>query len=350
MSISWRARTYASAWSMRWSTPCYGISTLAGLIMGYGAYALVGEYAQPGDAPAIRQQLRQLEEANKRNGYAGGWSSEAIEVFLMMLDMLDGTDPNETIKRLQDKELHVLYAGVMLKMEQVDEAAAAIAKLRDKPDFRRGLDLLVEHQHVNRAIGLAEAALDNEYKRLTANWLINCLRQQGDDTAELRWQRARMREDPHIDHYATLRKAAEATGDWQTIRAEVISHLRQTDAWAVLTLAHLHDEAWDLAWEALDKAVQRKGVAYWDLDFTVAEQSRHVRPARAIPVYIKYARGEINRKQRKDYAIAAKRLSEVRKLYQQMEDDAGWQKLIANLRAEFKRLPALQDELNKAGL
>ena len=86
------------------------------------------------------------------------------------------------------------------------------------------------------------------------------------------------------------------------------------------------------------------------VDFTVAEQSRHVRPARSIPVYVAYARGEIDRRSRQAYAGAAELLQEVRKLHQQMNDSAGWQTLIGELRREFARLPALQDELDKAGL
>ncbi len=37
-------------------------------------------------------------------------------------------------------------------------------------------------------------------------------------------------------------------------------------------------------------------------------------------------------------------------MYAQLNDSASWQKLIADLRIEFKQLPAFQDELSKAGL
>lgn len=82
----------------------------------------------------------------------------------------------------------------------------------------------------------------------------------------------------------------------------------------------------------------------------MAEKSRHVRPALTIPGYIKYAQAEIGIRNRKHYARAAQLLNEVRKLYHQIDDAEGWTQFIADLRAEFKQLPALQDELKKARL
>ena len=79
-------------------------------------------------------------------------------------------------------------------------------------------------------------------------------------------------------------------------------------------------------------------------------KSRHVRPERAIPVYVKYAQKEIGRRNRKHYAIAAQFLWEVKQMYQQLDNEDAWDKLITEVREEFKRLPALQDELNRAGL
>ena len=58
----------------------------------------------------------------------------------------------------------------------------------------------------------------------------------------------------------------------------------------------------------------------------------------------------INRRGRDNYAEAAQRLYEVRATYQYLKDIKTWDKLIASLREEYKRLPALQDELNKMKL
>jgi uncharacterized Zn finger protein len=87
-----------------------------------------------------------------------------------------------------------------------------------------------------------------------------------------------------------------------------------------------------------------------NLEREVAERSRHVRPHKAIPIFVRHAEALIGRRERKYYQAAAGDLSVVRDLYRQIDDEAAWQELIARIRAEYKRLPALQDELGKAGL
>jgi uncharacterized Zn finger protein len=86
------------------------------------------------------------------------------------------------------------------------------------------------------------------------------------------------------------------------------------------------------------------------LDLEVAERSREVRPKKAIPVYISHARRAINHRHRESYAQAATYLSIVRDLYLEMDEEDAWFDLIERIRDEFKRLRALLDELNQAGL
>ncbi len=86
------------------------------------------------------------------------------------------------------------------------------------------------------------------------------------------------------------------------------------------------------------------------LEEGVAARSRHARPRKAIPIYIARARAEIGMRSRDYYAQAARHLTIVRELYKDIGEEETWAKWIAELREEFRRLRALQDELNKAGL
>lgn len=325
-----------------------------GIDYGEGADEIILEIAQPADTRHIRERIHLAEERKKGKEYYSDWTSEAYEYFLMSLDRIDSTDPEETLKRLHAKELHYLYASVLLGLKHYEQAAAVIAKLQPSYELRRGLDLLVGHQQNQTAIRLAEAALESDYDSRIADWLIDLYRKQGDGQAEFRWQLNRMRREPHINSYISLRAAAEAVGAWSSIQPNVVSELKRKEAYAVLARVHLHEEDWDLAWDALGKVSLRPGHhpahVNYRLDFAVAEKSRHARPALAIPIYVNYARAEIDLRNRLDYASAAELLREVREMYRQMNDSAGWQTLIADLRRDFARLPALQDELNIAGL
>ncbi|MCY3798170.1 MAG: hypothetical protein OXG84_10195 [Chloroflexi bacterium] len=315
---------------------------------------IILEIVKPADTPRIRERIRLAEEKDREREYFSNWSGEAYEYFLMALDKIDSTDPEETLKRLQAKELHYSQASALLELKRYEEAAGVVAKLHPAYELQRGLELLADHQQNRRAIQLAEAALESDYDSRLAAWLIDLHKKHGDEKAEFRWQLNRMRKDPHIDNYIGLRDAAEAVGAWRSNRSEVISELKRKEAYEVLAQVYLHDEEWDLAWDTLGKAPMRQdhhpSHVIYRLDFTVAEKSRHVRPARAVPVYVNYARAEIDLRTRKDYAYAAELLREVRGMHQQLNDSAGWKTLIANLRREFARLPALQDELDKAGL
>ena len=318
------------------------------------AEELLQGIVKPADTRAIRERIRLAEERDREGGYADLWSADAFEYFLMRLDTVDSTPPEATLARLKAKERHVLYAGLLLKLERHEEAVAAIASLQPVHKLRGGLALLVKHQQVDQAIQLAEAELDREHDNLLAAWLINLYKQQGDDKAEFRWLLNRLRRDPCIENYIELRAAAASNETWLETRSTILNELEQDEACDVLALIYLRDEEWDLAWDFLEKAWQLPDrfspYTLNSLAFSVAEASGHARPANAIPVYVHHARGRIGGKSRKAYAGAAELLQEVRWMYQQRGDIPGWEALIADFRAEFARMPALQDELNKAGL
>ena len=324
--------------------------------IGYAEDALeiLLEIIKPADTPPIRKRIRLAEEKKRARGYYEGWTGDAFEYFLMALDKIDSTAPQETLDRLKAKERHELYASVLLRLGRNEEAVATIASFEPAYKLITGLKLLVKHEQRDSATKLAEAALDREHDDRLAAWLIDFYKQQGDEKAEFRWLLNRMRRDPNIENYIELRAAADSDKDWPTVRASVIRELEQDEACDVLALIHLHDEEWDLAWDFLEKAWQLpdRFSPYMlnSLAFSVAEASGHARPANAIPVYVHHARGRIGGKSRKAYAGAAELLQEVRWMYQQRGDIPGWEALIAGFRAEFARMPALQDELNKAGL
>jgi uncharacterized Zn finger protein len=62
------------------------------------------------------------------------------------------------------------------------------------------------------------------------------------------------------------------------------------------------------------------------------------------------AEAAIAERQRKSYAHAAQLLCHVREIYKRLADSAGWTKYYSALKNRYAHLPALQDELRKAGL
>jgi len=158
-----------------------------------------------------------------------------------------------------------------------------------------------------------------------------------------------MQQNPNETYYAALKQAAQAVGTWEAVRPEIIRQLERSEKFEALTRVYLHDQEWDAAWDTLER-IPRRSTQWTSLDFEVAQRSRQARPQKAIPIYVAYARREIDQRTRGNYAQAALYLCIVRDLYHQLGDEKSWQELIRGIREEFRRLPALQDELNKAKL
>ena len=86
------------------------------------------------------------------------------------------------------------------------------------------------------------------------------------------------------------------------------------------------------------------------LRIRVAQAAEESRPREAIRIYVQAAERLIAARGRGNYAQAATYLVRVRDLYHGLDDPDAWHTLVADLREQNRRLPALQDELNKAGL
>jgi uncharacterized Zn finger protein len=326
---------------------------------GYGLSDGVDEailaHATRSDLPEIRERITAAQNKRRARPYSK-WSVESYEQFLIDLDTLDEVDPELVLKRLREHGLYDLLFKKLLQMQRGEEAIAVAAQHLIGPYERlQAVSQLTQAGHSYAAINLAREALDKAYdERLTA-WLLEQYQARGDQEACLQLQRQQMLAAPSEPHYAALKESAQGLGRWETLRPEIIAWLKRKRYYPVLIRASLHDQDWDAAWETFEKhgtppRGSREVWAYLHLDFEIAQRSHVARPQQAIPVYIKYARAEINHRNRDSYRTAAQHLGVVRKLYRQTSNESAWNDLIGSIRAEFKQLPALKDELNKAGL
>jgi uncharacterized Zn finger protein len=285
----------------------------------------------------------------------GEWGAETYGRFLMELDAVDA-DPETVLARLREHGLHRLVFEKLLGMGRVEEAIEVVEEHLTQP-YERFLaaSALAEAGHPEPAIRLAKETLEAGYDRRLAEWLLEQHRARGERETYLQLQRERMQADPSARHYAALEAAAEDLGRWETIRPEIIRWLGDEGHEVLLTRVYLYEQDWDAAWETLERVLARRPASPFDwerrnLEREVAERSRHARPHKAIPIFVRHAEALIGRRERRYYQAAAGDLLVVRDLYRQIDDEAAWQELIASIRAEYRRLPALQDELDKAGL
>ncbi|MBN2302909.1 MAG: SWIM zinc finger family protein [Anaerolineae bacterium] len=308
------------------------------------------------DLPPIRKRVQALQQQYVRQRqagmYFGQWIAEALERFLMQLDALDETDPEVTLQRLRDQGMHRLVFERLLGMGRTDEAVALLADDLTEPHERvTAFNLLAAAGHTDTAIRLARASLDAAgYEYRLGAWLDQQYQERGDREALFALRRQAMDHAPSEQHYRELKEAAQAVGTWDQLRPDILSKLERDRRYDELTRIYLQDEEWAAAWDAAEKAASGNRWGGARLLLEVALKTLDTHPDKAIPVLIRHARASIDARQRKHYAQAAAYLLRVREAYRKQGQDSTWQTLITGIRTEFRNLPALQDELHKAGL
>ena len=309
------------------------------------------EHVKQDDLSGIRERIQTAQQRKAESQY-GQWGVEAYANFLIQVDAFDNTDPEITLARLREQGLYRLLFGKLLSMGRTEDAVAVVTEHLTNPyEQLQVLPTLSAAGHDDAAVRLAQETLNNQFDDRLAHWLAERYTVRGDQNAQFNLRLVCMQQNPSEPYYAALKQAAEAVGTWESVRPEIIRQLDHSEQFEILTRVYLHDQEWDAAWDTLARIPRSPRQWNWSrLDFEVAERSRHTRPRKAIPVYMDYARREINARDRNHYAQAARYLAVVRDLYRQIDDEETWRGVINGIREEFRRLPALQDELNKANL
>jgi uncharacterized Zn finger protein len=318
------------------------------------------QHIRPEDIPDIRARAQAAQKRKQQNDF-GRWGVEALERFQIELDALDSTDPEETLQRLREQGLYRLVFEKLISMGRIDEAIQVVSQhVTNSYERLLALPRLEEVGRSADAVRLANESLRAGFDYHMANWLDHHYQTSGsrNDLFELRL--LCMQQQSSVGHYVALKEAAEAIDVWARVRPDILKDLEQKKEYAVLAQIYLHDEEWDAAWEMVDhiaaESRTRRDAWGWGwvgqpgIDLEVADKSKEARPHKALPVFSKYARRQIEGRSRGHYHQAAAYLSVVRDLYQKIGDENSWRELIQGIREEFRRLRALQDELNQAGL
>lgn len=322
-----------------------------GYDIGSDAPDIILKYIKRDDIAEIRKTVKTIRD-NRLKRRHSKWRAEAYNALLADLDTLDEVDPEIILARLGEQGMYSLLVTKLLELKRSDEAATIIRKhLPGRFERINALSQFMSQGHNDLALQIAEEGLAGNFDEHFAYWLADRYENAGNQERELHWRQVLMTKQPYLKNYSSLKSIAEKMNRWQELQPDVIKELRAQGDFGTLTRIHLLDEEWALAWEALEK-VNRKDSRYFmrSLDLEVAEKSRHDMPERAIPVYINYARRFIDSRGRGNYQEAASLLSIVQGLYDRIGEFEQWETLIADIRSEYKKLPALKDELNKAGL
>ncbi|MBA4379666.1 MAG: hypothetical protein C0393_03090 [Anaerolinea sp.] len=279
----------------------------------------------------------------------GEWSRRAMGGLLLILqaDTMDDETFLEVCRqtgRLKDLVNRLLTLG------RVDEAAGEARQAGDY-DLLNLADLFVQHGHGPLAEKLIRARSETSKDTRLIEWLKAYAKEQGDLTEALALAEKLFWLRPSAAAYVEMRQLAQPQQQWPDLRAKTLASLAQKGEHALLTQIYLEECEIDRALESLERA--KASSRYWggvSLQVEVAEAAGEKRPKESIRLYMQLVESLIRQRGRDGYAQAAAHLKQVRDAYHRLDEPQAWQALIANIREQHRNLPALRDELNRAGL
>lgn len=205
-------------------------------------------------------------------------------------------------------------------------------------------DELVQAGGISEAVAYVTSQLGSKSNSSYFTFLAQMAEKERDHETALRWRIRLFQEWPNLVNYHDLREAAKRVEGWDSIRPGLIRKLEGDGQWGLLIEIALEEGEVSRALALLP----RERWARHDLKVARAAEEAH--PQAAIEIYARRVERLIAARGRGNYQEAAILLQRIKGLYHQQRKSAGWDEFLAELRQRHARLPALRDELNKAGL
>jgi len=329
-----------------------------GIDMGYEAPDIILEQAVPEEKQQVAGWVRDAIPAG--NDWSDNYHRQRYGGFLLCLEE-DQLDDEAFLRICRETNRWHDLVDRLLTLGRVEEAAAA-ARQVDDYDLLQLADLFVSHGHGDLAEELIrerartpQAGPDGRARtdsRLVV-WLKERAQGRGDLAEALALAESLFWERPAVPGYQELRGLAHSLERWDDLRAAILSRLANEGQYRLLTEIHLEEGEVDRALETLEQI----GAGRWEWDWAgsplriqVAQAAEESRPREAIRLYMEAVERLIAARGRGSYTEAATYLVRVREVYQRLGERETWETLIAGLREHNRRLRALHDELNRAGL
>ncbi|MFW6184588.1 MAG: tetratricopeptide repeat protein, partial [Chloroflexota bacterium] len=323
---------------------------------GYGfadeAYAAIMEQATPEEKAQIATwTAAELEGRDSPGEYDSGWSRRELGRF--QLELLGDTIDDERFIELCQRSQ--LLSPLLERLLVLDRRQEAIEVARGASDYEllNLADIFVAH-------GLGTTAEELLWERTARSsdprleeWIKKYAASRKDWRRALRYATRQFSQSPSLHLYGEIREYAEEIGDWPEQREKLITDLAATGKNELLIRIHLREENIGEALSLLEKLSPYQAFGFQadgGLALEIAAAAEATHPRDALRIYQKKIERLIKARGRDNYAIAARLLKRVRSLYRQLEELDAWDHYISAVRNQKPHLPALLDELQKAGI
>jgi len=317
-----------------------------GIDMGYEAPDLLLERTSAEEKARVAGWVRDALPSG--SAWGSGWKRGAYGGFLLNLEA--GVLDDEAYLRIcrQTGRLTDLVDR-LLALGRVEEAAAEVRNAADY-DMLQAADVFVAHDRGDLAEQFVRDRVPHSQDGRLPEWLKKRAQARGDVAAALRLAELLFWRSPSVEGYQEMKALAGSLHTWPDLRDTILARLNDENKYALLTSIHVAEGEVDAALASLERLQQKGGWSVRSLSIEVARAAEEARPEAAIGLYMQQVEVLIRARGRGSYAQAAGYLQRVRDMLVRLGAGEEWTHLIAALREHHRRLRALQDELNRAGL
>lgn len=331
------------------------------LMMARNVPSILTRYTTPEERVQLAQWLRKTFKLD--TDWYNDDVGELYENDSFLLGLEADTLGDEVFQRVCEESGSYTYlVERFLARGRVGEAMQVTTQAEDY-DIIEIADIFVEHGYEKRAEQLIKERITDKPGTLNAeflSWLKTRYEAGNDLSGALDMATRLFRASPMsatIERCREIRKLAQSLNQWETVRAELLTYLQQTKNIGLQIEVALDEERVEDALTLL-KSGRKEGSASsspfgsvsFDVGLQVAKAAEKNYPDDAIEIYALYVETYIAWRNRSSYQKACQNLLSIRNVYQRMHQEAKWKSYIAHLREQYRRLPALQDEMNKAKL
>ena len=320
-----------------------------GIGVGEGGIDFILEQATPQEKQLVAGWARAA-----LNQAGGDWERNALGGILLNLEA-DFIDDEMYLKICRESgRIHDLIDR-LLKMGRTDDAELEASRASDY-DLLGLANLFVEHTHSEIAERLIRARIPVSKDSRLLEWLKDYLLKAGKLEEALSLAEKLFWLRPSTAGYADIRQIATSIQQWDEHRKRILDQLGEQNQFSLLTEIYISEKAIDLALESFERHQQsQKQVYYWwegssALGIRLAEAAEGSYPYDSIRIYLMEVEQFIGHAQPRAYATAAGYLAQIKRIYISLGEAEKWKLLIERIRAEYRRLTALMDEIGKAKL
>jgi uncharacterized Zn finger protein len=241
-------------------------------------------------------------------------------------------------------------AFLLIDEGEIEEAVHLMQPvLTNKPGLvTEFADVLVSARAAEAALALVTEHVQGERGApWCLDWLVKYYRTHGRRREALVWQQKIFLLRPSAEEFRALSEVSRKLGIWDQVRTDALKALERSKRFGPLTVIALHEGDVPRALELLPRMQPwERGQYQWQ----VAQAAEKSHPRQALALYTELVKHAIHGRDRRTYRQAVQYLKRMKATYTSLKAAADWEAYVQSLRAQYRLLPALQDEMRQARL